>query len=252
MPFAEAALSCDSFLDGRLRILQPVQGYRAATDPVLLAAAVDATPGDSVLELGCGAGAALLSLALRVPELALAGVERQADYAELARRNAAANGIAITVWHSDLAALPAEVRAQNFDHVLANPPYYAAAGTPARDPGRAAALQEATPLSVWIDAGLRRLRAGGWLTLILRTDRLPAVLSALDGRAGAVSVRPLASRAGRDAGRVLIRARKGARAPFRLLAPLVLHSGPAHLRDGDDFSPEARAILRDAAPIGWD
>ena len=37
--FAEAELSDDKFLCGRLRLLQPLKGYRAATDPVLLAAA---------------------------------------------------------------------------------------------------------------------------------------------------------------------------------------------------------------------
>ncbi len=252
MAFAEAALSRDLFLGGRLRILQPRAGYRAATDPVLLAAAVAARPGEAVLELGCGAGVALLALAARVPGLRLAGVERQADYADLARRNATANGIAATIWHADLAALPRDLRAQSFDHVCANPPYHPAVATPAHDPGRDGALREATPLAVWIDAGLRRLRAGGRLTLIQRVERLPDILAALDGRAGSVAVRPLSSRAGRATGRVLLQARKGARGPFRLLAPLVLHAGAAHERDGDDFAPAARAILRDAAPLDWD
>ena len=48
----------DLFLDGRLRIRQPANGYRAGADPVFLAAAVPAKPGESVLELGCGAGVA--------------------------------------------------------------------------------------------------------------------------------------------------------------------------------------------------
>jgi tRNA1Val (adenine37-N6)-methyltransferase len=61
--FADADLSDDKFLMGRLRLLQPLRGYRAATDPVLLAAACPATPGQSVLDLGCGAGAAALCLA---------------------------------------------------------------------------------------------------------------------------------------------------------------------------------------------
>ena len=37
MIFAEDELSDDDFLCGRLRLLQPLKGYRAATDPVLLA-----------------------------------------------------------------------------------------------------------------------------------------------------------------------------------------------------------------------
>ena len=62
-------------------------GYRAGVDPVLLAASVPARAGQSVLDLGCGAGVAALCLAARVPGL-LAGLEVQPAYAALARRNA--------------------------------------------------------------------------------------------------------------------------------------------------------------------
>ena len=50
----------DAFLGERLRIRQPATGYRAGSDPVFLAASVPALPGQSVLELGTGAGTALL------------------------------------------------------------------------------------------------------------------------------------------------------------------------------------------------
>ena len=63
MDFGQAMqfdLTDDGFLDGRLRILQPKAGYRAATDPVLLAAFAPAEPGQSVVELGCGTGVASL------------------------------------------------------------------------------------------------------------------------------------------------------------------------------------------------
>ena len=149
----------DGFLGGRLSILQPRHGYRAAMDPVLLAAAVPARAGEAVLELGCGVGVASLCLGARVAGLRLAGVERQADYAALARANALQNGIAFDVELADLAALPPALRARSFDHVIANPPYFpAGGGTPARDPGREGALREETPLALWVDAGLRRLR----------------------------------------------------------------------------------------------
>ena len=38
--FADADLTCNDFLGGRVRLYQPVKGYRAGVDPVLLAAAV--------------------------------------------------------------------------------------------------------------------------------------------------------------------------------------------------------------------
>lgn len=248
--FSDADVTDDGFLGGRLRVWQPRAGYRAATDPVLLAAAVPAMAGQRVLELGCGAGVAVLCLATRVPGLVLTGLERQAAYADLARRNAARAGVALRVEEADLGVRPGPLKGEGFDHVLANPPYYpAGGGTPARDAGREAALREETPLAVWLDAAARRLVPGGWLTLIQAADRLPTLLAACDGRLGSLCVLPLAPRAGRPAARVILRARKGGRAAFRLLAPFVLHEGAAHARDGDSFTPAAQAVLRDGAAL---
>lgn len=246
----EDELTRDGFLGGRLQVLQPASGYRAATDPVLLAASVPARPGQSVLELGCGVGVASLCLLARVPGLSVTGLESQAGYADLAARNAAANGLALKVVTVDLADMPAGLRRQAFDHVIANPPYFRAGdGTPATDAGREAALREETPLADWVDAGLRRLKPEGWLTVIHLAERLGDVLAGLAGRAGSVSILPVVPRAGRSAGRIIVRARKGGRAPLRLLSPLVLHTGDRHETDGDDFTAEARSILREGGEI---
>ncbi|SIS65016.1 tRNA1(Val) (adenine(37)-N6)-methyltransferase [Phaeovulum vinaykumarii] len=242
MSFDPADLSLDGFLDGRLRIAQPKTGFRSGMDAVLLAAACPAAPGARVLELGCGAGVASLCLMARVPVVA-AALEVQPAYAALARENARRAGMALEVIEGDLTRMPAELRARGFDHVIANPPYFEA-GTPAPDPGRAQARHESADLAAWIDAGLRRLVPGGWLTLIQRAERLGDLLAALGARAGAVTILPVAGRAGRPAGRVLLRARKGGRAPLRLLAPLVLHAAAAHGRDGEDLSDAAQAVLR--------
>ncbi|WP_127902669.1 tRNA1(Val) (adenine(37)-N6)-methyltransferase [Solirhodobacter olei] len=248
--FAEADLSDDGFLGGRLRMLQPRAGYRAATDPVLLAAAVPARAGQRALELGCGAGVATLCLLARQPGVAATGVERQAAYADLARRNAARNGLELEVVAGDLARMPAELRARSFDHVLANPPYFpAGGGTAAADPGRETAQREETPLATWVDAAVRRLRPGGMLTMIQLAERLPDLLIACDGRLGSLTVLPLAPRVGRPAGRVILQARKGGRGAFRLLAPFVIHAGATHDGDRESFTPAARAILREGAAL---
>ena len=249
MGFADADLTRDAFLGGRVMAWQPIAGYRAATDPVLLAAAVEARAGQSVLELGCGVGVASLCLAARVPGVVLTGVERNPDYAELARRNA---GTTMQVVTADLAHLPAALRQQSYDHVIANPPYFPpGGGTPARDAGREGALREETPLEQWTGTAARRLKPRGWLTMIHDARRAPQILAALMPDFGAIALRPLTPRAGRAATRVLIRARKGAGTPFALLDPLILHDGPAHTGDGDDFTDGTRAVLRDGAAIGW-
>jgi tRNA1Val (adenine37-N6)-methyltransferase len=248
MVFATDALTDDKFLCGRLRLLQPRKGYRAATDPVLLAAACPAEAEETVLDLGCGAGAAALCLAARVPSLRLSGLEVQPGYADLARQNAARNGIALDVHDGDLSRMPKALRI-DFDHVIANPPYYASEGSPSPDAKRATAMQVATPLRQWIEAASRRLRPGGWLTVICGTDGLPEVLGALGSKLGSAVVLPLAAREHRPAVRVILRARKGGRSPFRLLAPLVIHQGPAHDGDRESYTPEANAVLRGGADL---
>jgi tRNA1(Val) A37 N6-methylase TrmN6 len=244
----DTALTADAFLGGRLTILQPRHGFRAGADAVFMAAAVPARAGDTVLELGCGVGTAALCLAARVPGVAVTGVERDGDAADLARRNAETNGMPLAVVEADIAALPAGLRAESFDHVMLNPPFFTA-GTRAPGRSRAAARHEETPLAMWLDTALRRLAPGGSLTLIQSAERVPDLLKSLDARIGSLTLLPLAAREGRPAGRIILRGKKGGHAPFVLLPPFVLHQGLAHDRDRDDYTPEAQAILRDAAGL---
>ncbi len=245
------ALTEDRFLGGRVCLQQPKDGFRSGIDAVLLAAAVPAAPGQAVLELGCGAGAASLCLAARVPGLVLAGVELQPDYAALARRNAGVAGVAMEVATADLRALPADLRGRSFDHVFANPPYFCRSqSVAASDAGREQALGGDTPLADWLAAGARRLRPGGTLTLIQRAERLADLMAALAPLPlGACELLPLAPRAGRPARLILLRARKDRRTPLTLCAPVVLHDGAAHVADGDDYTHAIGEVLRNAAPL---
>lgn len=241
--FPDEALTDDAFLGGRLRLWQPRVGYRAATDPVLLAACCPVQAGQSVLDLGCGAGAASLCLGVRVPGLIHSGLELQPAYADLARRNAARADMALTVFEGSVLDMPKPLRF-DFDHVLTNPPYYPPAGTPATDAGRNVALREEVSISDWISAAKRRVAPLGWLTLIVRADRMGDALAGLGTSMGSVTILPFAAREGREAGRVLIRTRKGGRSGLRLLAPMVLHDGANHPGDRDNHSAQAEAVFR--------
>ncbi|MEM9269750.1 MAG: methyltransferase [Pseudomonadota bacterium] len=238
-------LRTDAYLGGRVQITQPTKGYRAGTDPVLLAAAVPALAGQTVLELGCGVGTALACLTHRVEGLRLVGVERSERTAQLARQNLPQAEI-IT---ADLEDLPSSLRAKTFDHVLMNPPFQSPDAPAAPDPERDEANREDTSLAAWFDVACRRAAPGGSITVVLPTWRLPDILRGLDGRAGDTTVLPLAARKGQGAARVIVQARKGRAGPLILAAPLVLHPGAHHQDDQGRFTAEVEAILRDGAPL---
>lgn len=244
MSFAEDDLSQDDFLGGRVRLIQPRRGYRAATDPVFLAAAVAARPGQIVLDIGCGAGAAAACLAARIPGVVLHGLELQPDYAALARRNLPL----MEVWEGDLFAPPPALASISFDWVLTNPPFFNEADAASPDQGRDKARREMAPAQDWVAASLRRVRSGGRIAIVHLVERLPEVIAGLSG-AGDIAILPLQPRTARQAKRMIVTARKGARGPLRILPPMILHDGPEHVADGEDFSTAAQKILRNGEPL---
>ena len=167
-----------------------------------------------------------------------------------ARCGALRNGAGVLeVFEADIATLPLALRQRQFDHVLANPPYWRREASVAADnPVREAALGEQTPLALWVSVAARRLAPKGYLHIIHRAERLPDLMAALPHDMGSVEVLPVAAREGRAAERVILRARKSGRADFRLHAPLVLHRGMHHL-DGDQYTPHVRAALRTGAAL---
>lgn len=239
----DAGTSSGSLLGGRVRYAQPREGFRSGIEPVLLAAAVPARPGESVVEGGSGAGAALLCLAVRVPGIRGLGVELDPDLTALARENATASNIdGVSFVAADLLTLsPPGV----FDHAMANPPYHAAAGTASPRPAREMA-KRARPglLRDWALALAALLRHRGTLTLILPAASLPEALDALHA-AGCrpTAVLPLWPTAGRRAKLILLHGVKAGRAPLRLLSGLVLHA------TSGGFTPETEAVLRSAAAL---
>lgn len=243
----------NAFLGGRLTITQPVQGYRAGVDPVLLAASVPARQGETALDLGCGVGVAGLCLAARVPGVAVTGLELQPDYAALARANAMANGLPFEVIEGDLAAMPEAIKSRRFDHVLVNPPYFdRKASRPAQHKGRETAMGEATPLALWVEMAARRAAPGGSVTFIHRAERLPDLLGHMAAHLGSLELLPLAPRRGREARLCLLRGRKEGRANFRLHAPWILHAGDEHPGDRENYTDATACVLRSGASLGFD
>jgi tRNA1(Val) A37 N6-methylase TrmN6 len=222
-------LTEDAFLGGKLRLRQPKSGHRAGHDAMLLAAATLARPGDRVVDLGAGVGAAGLAVARRVAGIKLALVEIDRSLADLARGNAQSNAIAAETVVLDVtsgaeAFAAAGLLPDSADVVLMNPPFndparHRASPDSARQIAHVAAVAS---LESWVHAARRILKSGGVLTLIWRADALTQVLATLERGFGSLVILPVHADVTSPAIRILVRAVKGGRAPTRLEPALVL------------------------------
>jgi tRNA1(Val) A37 N6-methylase TrmN6 len=233
-------------LGGRVLYSQPATGFRSGIEPVLLAASVQARPGERVLEAGTGAGAALLCLGTRVPGVIGRGVEIDESFARLAAANARANGltdIEVVAVRIEDAVFPYQ-----FDHAMANPPYHPQGGSASPVAERETAKRGSGSLMLtWIEALARTLRHRGSLTLIVPGGMVSDCLTAMSGcRCPCTVLFPLWPKAGRAAKLVILRGLKNARSPMQLMPGLVLHQP-----DGS-FTAAAQAILRDGAALSLD
>jgi tRNA1(Val) A37 N6-methylase TrmN6 len=122
------AITEDALFDGKLRLLQPADGYRANVDALLLAAfAAAGRRAPLALDLGAGVGTVGLALHHAGGAARLALVEREAALVELARKNLARAGATGDVHHLDVTSdrLPRSLE-QRADLVVCNPPYFVA------------------------------------------------------------------------------------------------------------------------------
>jgi tRNA1(Val) A37 N6-methylase TrmN6 len=237
----------NALLNGRARLRQPARGYRAGMDAALLAAAVQARPGERVFEAGCGAGAVLMQVAARRPEVVVAGLEREAPAADLARQNADLNGVAdrTTILSGDVAAGFKALGLPRGDWAVSNPPFFDdESALRAPSPGKRAAWIADDGLKAWTDILTASVKDSGRVLIIHRADRLADILGLLGEKCGSFAILPIQPYADQPAKRVLVRAIKRGKAPLVLHPALVLHD-----RSDAKHTPEAEALLRGEADL---
>ena len=241
-----AGLTEDKLLGGRVKFRQPVSGYRVASDSVLLASAVSAVSGSRVLDLGAGVGAASLCLAVRVPGCQIDAVELQPKLAHIAACNIGLNDLnsRMNLHVGDISSLP-RTFSESFDHVMVNPPYLPANRVSQESRDNLSKVEGHTLLADWVNAASDALCVKGCLTFIHRADRLDELLALVRGVAGEIVVAPLWPSKGKEARRVLVRARKGVATPLRLIAGLTLYDSEGK------YTATAEAIFRNAAPFAF-
>jgi tRNA1(Val) A37 N6-methylase TrmN6 len=235
---------------GRVKLLQPEKGFHASLDTVFLSAAVQAKPGDQILDVGCGVGSAGFCVLARTEKTQLTGIDIQQELIDLAHQGARLNGFenrakffCADLKHNNF------VEDNKFDHVIMNPPYQKeGTHTPSPHPIKAMAHGEDlsdTELKDWIKYAHRKLKQGKHLTLIHRTDRLDELITVLTARRwfGSLVIYPLFSRIGDDSKRVIVQARKERYAPLKLMSGMIIHE-----KDGG-YSKPALDVLEKSAAI---
>ena len=241
-------VTCDDFYDGRLKLYQPAKGFRAGTDSLLLAASLDASFPGEALEMGCGAGGALLPAAHRLEKARFTGLEVDAEMAVLARRGADANDLSTRVTIAEGSAAHLDHAWQNkFDLVFSNPPFFETGTIQAPGKGKETAYVEDVRMKDWINAMLFALRPKGTFVMVHRAADLARILSVIERRSGEITVLPVHSYPGAEAKRVLVRARKALRSgPMRLLEPKYLYQSK-----GGERTDWALDMQRDGAGLDW-
>jgi len=245
-------LTEDGFLNGRLRILQPEKGFRAGIDSVFLAATIPCEPGETIFEAGIGTGVAALCLAARVQNIKITGVEMSGRYAMIGQKNAVNNGFEASIRYitgdikdamrQDLVDWPPH---GSFNHAFANPPFFDDSKIFKSPSPLKAAANGFGPqdLELWVKVLATMVANRGTVTFVHRADAMGRLLTAMESRFGDIRVAPLHARQGMAATRVIIQGVKHSKGPLQLLPGLVLHE------DGNQFTPEANAILRDG--MAW-
>ena len=242
--------SADYLLNRRVKIFQPLDGYRASIDAVLLASLVkNLQTGETILDIGSGTGAVALCLAARFAgmEPEITGIELQENLVFLSNMSAKENGYAkVKFINGDIRTPSPELRstmAQCFSHVLSNPPY-AFNDMPSPNQSKAAAHNlKNMRLSDWLDICIKRVKPKGWFYTVNRAEALPEILHYFYGRLGNIKIIPVCSYEGEKAHRILAMGQKNSKPPAEILPPLILHT------HDKSYSPTAEKILRNAQSL---
>jgi tRNA1(Val) A37 N6-methylase TrmN6 len=232
----------DNFLGGKLKIQQPVKGFRSGSDAVFLAASLKDTTTGSILEVGCGAGVASLCAAYRLKNTHIIGIDCDEHLVTLAQENAKNNQLEkrTTFMVQDIQNPLKNLVPQSFDRVFSNPPYFKDS-TVSEDKSRTQSrhYNETAFLEDWVNFCLKMAKPRGHVHFIFPSPNLQELLNALPlSSVGELTLFPLWPKADSDQSkRTLLTVRKGVSSPSILHKGIVLHN------KDDGYTPAAHAVL---------
>lgn len=243
--------SFDELWRGGPRFKQTEESFKLSTDSVLLSDFANISRAKSSLDLGSGAGVLCVLMAAKNRQTRITGIEIQPNFAELSRENLIANGYddRAEIINADLCDIKTLIKAESFDLVVSNPPYFAAnSGYSAPVGHRAAAREEKNcTLQDICMAAKWALRWGGLFALVHRPERLSEIFCAMTN-AGIEPkrLRMVSYNALKAPNLVLVEGKRGGKSGLKIEAPLILTEA-----DGEETDEVQRIYKRGAyAPKG--
>ena len=220
-------LTEEALFSGKLRCLQPRQGYRFSVDAVLLAHFLAPEPDARILDLGAGCGVVSLILSHRYPTASLVALEVQPRLAEIVRRNVGINSLEnrVTVIEGDCRRIATLLPQNSCDWVAANPPYYPT-GNGRHDPEteRAKARHEILGgIAEMAQAAAFVLKSGGRTAVVYPAARVETLLGVLrENGLAPKRLRMVHPYPGAEAGLVLVEAVKDGGEGLAVLVPFFI------------------------------
>ena len=213
----ETRLDIDDYI-----IVQDTDDYGFSQDSVILANLADIGKNDVVLDIGCGTGILSTLAIVKKGVKSAVGIDVQKHACDLARKSVQINGLQdkLQIIDGDVKDIKNLVKAESFDAVLCNPPYFlSGASEYAKGVSR---TESGADIADFVKGAAWALRFGGDLYIVYKADRLVSLFAALANCNLAPKemtvVFPKLSKGG-DV--VIVKARKGAKEGLKIKSLVV-------------------------------
>ncbi|MEN8211052.1 MAG: methyltransferase [Thermodesulfobacteriota bacterium] len=171
-------------MNSKIKISQPEKGYRFSIDPFILAAHIEVTENQKVIDIGCGCGIIPLILSSRSSALKITGIEIQKELYVCAKKNIITRKLekSINIIHGDIKDIDISNINGKADIIVSNPPYKKkGSGRLNPDSQKAIARHEITlDIDMLFKCSSRMLKEKGKLYIIFPAQRLSDLISTME------------------------------------------------------------------------